>query len=349
MKKRLKCVPLIPEFDKFIRASASGRRRKSDGNRISPGTIETYRNCRKILVKFSAKYGEPTVYTGLTVNKGIFRVRTRYWKQTLFQFTDYLRSCKYCETYIWNNQKILRALMHHVGQQYGWPDAGFAVFRLPRLVQPEPLTLSVAQLQELIVAKFGASFKENRLALVRDLVITGCLTALRYGDLMTLRCSNLIEKGGNTWMEVQSQKTGIMTRLLLPQFLIVMLRKYRKLRKQNIFPGISNVNLNKQIKKLGHLMGWCDPTQVIKSRNGILKIERVGKFYELLTTHTMRRTGITILLQLGMPEHLVRQISGHAPNSKEFYRYVKIAQNWQDDESQRVYKLIAEQMPTPKK
>jgi integrase len=80
-----------------------------------------------------------------------------------------------------------------------------------------------------------------------------------------------------------------------------------------------------------------------------LKIERVGKFYELLTTHTMRRTGITILLQLGMPEHLVRQISGHAPNSKEFYRYVKIAQNWQDDESQRVYKLIAEHMPTPKK
>jgi hypothetical protein len=50
-----------------------------------------------------------------------------------------------------------------------------------------------------------------------------------------------------------------------------------------------------------------------------------------------------------MPEHLVRQISGHAPNSKEFYRYVKIAQNWQDDESQRVYKLIAEHMPTPKK
>jgi integrase len=100
------------------------------------------------------------------------------------------------------------------------------------------------------------------------------------------------------------------------------------------------VNLNIQIKKLGSTMGWFDPTPVVKCRNGILRIERIGKFYELLTTHTMRRTGITLLLQLGMPEQLVRQISGHAPNSREFYRYVKIAQDWQDEESKKVHDLI---------
>jgi intergrase/recombinase len=54
----------------------------------------------------------------------------------------------------------------------------------------------------------------------------------------------------------------------------------------------------------------------------------------------MRRTCITIMLQLGMPEHLVRQVSGHAPNSREFFRYVKIAQNWQDNETERVHKEI---------
>jgi hypothetical protein len=162
MKKRLKCTSLVKEFDKFISASATGRRRrKPDGNRIFSGTIESYRNCRKILVRFSNKYGEPTIYTSLTVNKAIFRVRNRYRKQTLFQFTDFLGSCKYCETYIWNNQKIFRAVMQHIGQQYEWPDVGFAVFKMPRLVQPEPLTISLAQLQELIAAEFGASYKES--------------------------------------------------------------------------------------------------------------------------------------------------------------------------------------------
>jgi len=40
----------------------------------------------------------------------------------------------------------------------------------------------------------------------------------------------------------------------------------------------------------------------------------------------MRKTGITLLLMLDMPEYLVRKISGHSSNSKEFYRYVNFAQ-----------------------
>lgn len=54
----------------------------------------------------------------------------------------------------------------------------------------------------------------------------------------------------------------------------------------------------------------------------------------------MRKTGITLMLQLGMPENMVRQISGHAPNSKEFYRYIRIAQSWKDEESERIHNLI---------
>ena len=46
------------------------------------------------------------------------------------------------------------------------------------------------------------------------------------------------------------------------------------------------------------------------------------------------------MLQLGMSEHVVRQISGHSPDSKEFHRYVKIAQCWQDSEAERVHKII---------
>lgn len=89
-------------------------------------------------------------------------------------------------------------------------------------------------------------------------------------------------------------------------------------------------------------MGWDESTRVFKSKNGILKIDRFGKFYELLTTHVMRRSGITLMSQLGMKENLIRRISGHAPNSKEFYRYIKIAQEWQDEESERVHKQIAD-------
>jgi hypothetical protein len=38
-----------------------------------------------------------------------------------------------------------------------------------------------------------------------------------------------------------------------------------------------------------------------------------------------------------MPEHLVRKISGHSPMSKEFFRYVALAQVYQDKETQTMF------------
>ena len=51
----------------------------------------------------------------------------------------------------------------------------------------------------------------------------------------------------------------------------------------------------------------------------------------------MRRTAITTLLNLGMTEVMVRKISGHQANSKEFYKYVNYSQPYIDTELDRVY------------
>ena len=51
----------------------------------------------------------------------------------------------------------------------------------------------------------------------------------------------------------------------------------------------------------------------------------------------MRRAAITTMLSLGMPEQAVRKISGHAPGSKEFYRYVLFAQTYQDEETEKMF------------
>ncbi len=51
----------------------------------------------------------------------------------------------------------------------------------------------------------------------------------------------------------------------------------------------------------------------------------------------MRRTAITTLLVLGMPEPLVRKISGHTANSKEFYKYVKYSESFLDEETDKAF------------
>jgi integrase len=230
--------------------------------------------------------------------------------------------------------------MHYLTQRHGWPDAGFAVFRLPRLAQPAPITISLAQMQELLSKTFDSTIQGFKWATIRDRIVLGCFAAIRYSDLNRLQWQNIIERNGKTWLEYQSKKTGMRTKILLPIFLREMIMKYKTRRTKTIFPRISNVNLNKQVKRLGKYLNWDENTPVYKSCNGILKLERVEKLYRLLTTHTMRRTGISLMLQLGMPENIVRKISGHAPNSKEFYRYIHVAQDWQDEETEKVHQSI---------
>lgn len=75
----------------------------------------------------------------------------------------------------------------------------------------------------------------------------------------------------------------------------------------------------------------------IKNKNG-----SSWKFHQHITAHTMRRTAITTLLILGVPELIVRKISGHAPGSKEFYKYVAISQQYLNQEVQNAYKKLVD-------
>lgn len=54
----------------------------------------------------------------------------------------------------------------------------------------------------------------------------------------------------------------------------------------------------------------------------------------------MRRTAITTMLSLGVPEQIVRKISGHSPMSKEFFRYVAVAQTYQDQEVTKMFEKL---------
>ena len=75
--------------------------------------------------------------------------------------------------------------------------------------------------------------------------------------------------------------------------------------------------------KIRHKQGIAEE---VKTKNG-----KSYRFCDHITTHTMRRTAITTLLMMGVPELVVRRVSGHAPGSKEFYKYVAVAEDYLQD------------------
>ena len=94
------------------------------------------------------------------------------------------------------------------------------------------------------------------------------------------------------------------------------------------------------------MAGFTHEVRVQRDRRGKsieLKTDKEKKAYrfcDIASTHTMRRTAITTMLCLGMQEQLVRKISGHAPGSKEFYRYVLWAQTYMDHEAEKVFEKL---------
>lgn len=100
-----------------------------------------------------------------------------------------------------------------------------------------------------------------------------------------------------------------------------------------------------QVKKLVKAAGWNNALQKNLSRRGKMTELKTGEgntwsFYQHITAHTMRRTAITTLLIMGVPENIVRKISGHASGSKEFYKYVGISQEYLNQEVKNAYKKL---------
>jgi integrase len=120
-----------------------------------------------------------------------------------------------------------------------------------------------------------------------------------------------------------------------------------------LLPYFNNAQINKHIKTLIEKAGWTEIIPKYRNKKGIPhkiykdeKTKTEFRFCDLVTSHTMRRSAITTMLLLGMSETLVRKISGHAPNSKEFFKYVSYSQKFLDNETDRVFSKLKEKKLT---
>jgi len=186
----------------------------------------------------------------------------------------------------------------------------------------------------------------KRLQEAKDVFVFGCTVALRVSDLLKLKRSSLREVSGQLYLVVRSQKTSTDTLIKLPEYAREILDRYKRL-KGRILPLFNKSNLNSYIKQLLEKAGFTQEVSVIKNKRGKgmeLKNDnfksKIYRFCDVASTHTMRRTAITTMLCLGMPEQVVRKISGHAPGTKEFYRYVLWAQTYQDQETAMVFEKL---------
>ncbi len=176
--------------------------------------------------------------------------------------------------------------------------------------------------------------------------VFGCTVCLRVSDLLAIKNQNIIFTNGDYFLNVYSQKTGTFTSIKLPDYALEIVKKYKS-KRLTLFPSISKDRFNAAIKEMGAYLNYDEPMVKTRSKRGEVKViykDRTKKEHftlaDMLTTHTMRRTGITTMLRMGMPDYLVRKISGHSANSVEFFRYVQLTQNYLHQHTDAVFEKL---------
>ena len=341
----LKELCLLKLYEKFITDSKKGKRLQPSGKRISRGTIDNYYNTYRLLRSFSEKKKfQLIIKTDRYMNRRELNSERNYWKKFYKRFTDFLyKDCGHFDNYVGQNIKNVRTFFNYLKKELV---LGIGDFYKQFYVRKEEIAIFPLMPEELNYLIGNQAFEDSlgrRMKEVKDFFVFGCTVALRVSDLINLKKSNLRVIGNQHYLSVCSIKTNTETLIKLPPYAIDIVRKYSK--RKRLLPHFNKSNLNKFIKQLLELAGLTQFVQKQRGKRGVpieaksfgIEAQSSPRFCDLASTHTMRRTAITTMLSLGVNEQLVRKISGHAPGSKEFYRYVSWAQSYQDQETERMF------------
>ena len=170
-----------------------------------------------------------------------------------------------------------------------------------------------------------AEIENERLQKVRDVFCFMCWTGQRYSDIIKITHNDIIQNtnGEKIW-DLITGKTQSRISVPIIQYAEEILYRYKDY--ETLIPIFSNQKINDYLKELGKLVIFDWSVKISRYYEGVLNLEKVP-FYEVLTTHVGRKSYITNSLILGVPERVVKDVSGHK-DEKSFNRYVKLAENY---------------------
>lgn len=150
----------------------------------------------------------------------------------------------------------------------------------------------------------------------RDLFIIGCWTGLRQSDL------NHLEKA---LFDVEAETITVVTEKTAEKVAIPMHRYIKELfiKYDGIFPKMRyKSRFNEHLKELGRL-AEIDGEVIVKENRGGKVTSIKYKKYQLIRSHTARRSFATNLYLKGAPTISIMKLTGHTTEAN-FMKYIKV-------------------------
>ncbi len=303
-------------FDRFIEESINGLRLTASGKRFDNRSIQKYRTVQKSLIKFSKRYN----LSFESIDKNFYNKYVAYLNReekkvvngkevitkrsfSLNNVGKYIQVIKTFLTYATENG--YNTNMFFQSKQFkAHKVPGFSIY----LNEEE-----VRQLYELDLSK------TQHLERVRDLFIVGCWTGLRFSDFTTIKPENIEED----FLKITTFKTG--EKVIIPIHFMVreIMEKYNGRYPNSLPPAISNQKMNSYLKEIAKKVECLRVTVDAEYTKGGLKVTEQKEKWELITTHTARRSFATNVYNSGFPAINLMKITGHR-TEKAFLLYIKV-------------------------
>lgn len=184
---------------------------------------------------------------------------------------------------------------------------------------PKELTTAIYLTQDEINSMYSLDLsKHPEYDLARDIFLIGCETGQRVSDYNRLTKDNICEIEGVEFFKIKQKKTGREVHCPITKTIKVILDKYNGTPPSKMYEQ----DLNNYIKEIARR---AEITQLVKcnrTKGGKKIVENKPK-YELVSTHTARRSFCTNLYKIGLPIYDIMVFSGHS-TEKEFYKYIRV-------------------------
>jgi integrase len=180
----------------------------------------------------------------------------------------------------------------------------FRKWKAPRKKRHDNPVLSYEEL----MAFHRHRFKDPELAMVRDVFCFGAFTGQRIGDIMGFDKADI---KGDTWTLIQGKnrmKAPVTVKIPLRGFSEPALRILEKYRYR--LPKFTEQRFNILIKDAGNEAGINKPVKIERTSVNS-RVIRAGEKWRFMSSHMMRRTFITMLLERGVPPTTIMKLSGH--------------------------------------
>ena len=310
-------------LENFLEGIKNGRI-KNKAENYTPNTCKVWSNFLGILKRFIQIYP----FTWKDINKALAD-----------RFVSFMEKNGYMVTSINKYIICFKAMIQNAMDQelHNNPIAlrAFSKKKIQETDKAKEIYLTKAELQALYEMPLEG-LKDK----VRDVFLVGCYTCQRFSDYARLEKENFTTTAkGTKVVRIVQEKTGNDVVIpILNDNLLHIAEKYGY-----DIPKVNDVILNRYIKQILKELSSTVPSLARKERTlltmkerekekqGLVSFERDNKEnvikprYELVSSHTARRSGITNLYLSGnFDTYQMMSISGHR-DEKTFYEYIKLS------------------------